>query len=190
MFCFKNYSTKKLIYSNNKRPEQFLKQNNFCNLLLEVFIILICTRSQSKWQYLRCRNLREQVTKILFLDPCHRHLTEKLKKLKKALRAQKNERERKKNMELMMSGFNSIFWHRTDFPGSFFKSEQFRTFFFLLIATKWGQDYFWRIIWFLRIFFNKNYFQNIHNMYVPFHWSLKILKKFALHYLSSQVANK
>ena len=38
--------------------------------------------------------------------------------------------ERKKNMELMMSGFNSIFWHRTDFPGSFFKSEQFRTFFF------------------------------------------------------------
>ena len=44
------------------------------------------------------------------------------------MRARKN--ERKKNMELMMSGFNSIFWHRTDFPGSFFKSEQFRTFFF------------------------------------------------------------
>jgi hypothetical protein len=125
MFCFEYYSTKNLDYSNNKKSEQFLKQNTFCNLLLEVFTILICTRDRLKWQYLGCRKLRELVKKILFLDPCHRHLTEKLKKV---LRARKN--ERKKNMELMMSGFNSIFWHRTDFPGSFFKSEQFRTFFF------------------------------------------------------------
>ena len=63
MFCFKNYSTKKLIYSNNKRPEQFLKTKYFLWPATGGFYNSNMYSGPIKMAILGCKNLQEKVKK-------------------------------------------------------------------------------------------------------------------------------
>ena len=191
MFCFENYSTKNLDYSNNKRSEQFLKQNTFCNLLLEVFTTLICTvyiahgtnQNGNTWDVKTYANKLKN-TIFRSMPPSFDGKIEK-----SFARAKKW--ERKKNMELMMSGFNSIFWHRTDFPGSFFKSEQFRTFFFSSLQQN-GVKIISEGSYNLKQYFSTRIISKTFITYTGYHFIevRRFLKKFALHYLFSHFSYK